>query len=690
MNYLRLAAFCAVIGLSHVVAIAAAEFHVASSGKDANPGTRTRPFATFERARDAIQALKSHGGLPLGGATVWVHGGKYPLAATFELSEVDSGTPERPIVYRGIEPGTVSLVGGRSFPVNAFTKVSEPAVLDRLEAVARGCVVSADLRALGITNYGAFPDHFNGAALVPELFFNDERMTLARWPNEGWAKFSKVLESGPAPWRNHASEQLNAFAYEGDRPTHWLRSPAVWLQGYWCFDWSCDTIRVQSIETNEHRITLAKQHHYGLGGGNPGPRRYLALNLLEELDQPGEYFLDREGGRLFFWPLGLLRGAHVVLSTLTSPVIALRNVSHVTLRDLTVEACAGNGIEITGGQGNGVIACRVRNTGMDGIVVDGGTNHSVIACDIFDTGTAGLKISGGDRKTLTPSGHQAVNNIIHHVSRRQRTHAYHVQLGGVGVRLAHNLLHDGPHQAIGLAGNDHIIEFNEIHHTGMETDDCGSFYMGRNPSERGSSLRYNFWHHIGSTRAHGSCAIYFDDGAGGQTVIGNVFYRAAGGSFGAVFSHGGHGNLVRNCIFIECPLALGSAPWSDKSWKEWLDGQLWQQALLKDVDITKGLYLDHYPELKGFMDSTDRPRRNHAVANLIVNCGATQTGNWDVTESLVTTANPGFVNSVKLNFRLREDSVVFTKIPGFERIPFEQIGPQRDEFRHKLEPRVSK
>jgi hypothetical protein len=71
----------------------------------------------------------------------------------------------------------------------------------------------------------------------------------------------------------------------------------------------------------------------------------------------------------------------------------------------------------------------------------------------------------------------------------------------------------------------------------METDDCGSFYMGRNPSERGSMLRYNFWHHIGSTRAHGSCAVYFDDGAGGQTVFGNVFYRAAGGSFGAVFSH---------------------------------------------------------------------------------------------------------------------------------------------------------
>lgn len=50
---------------------------------------------------------------------------------------------------------------------------------------------------------------------------------------------------------------------------------------------------------------------------------------------------------------------------------------------------------------------------------------------------------------------------------------------------------------------------------------------------------------------HGSCAIYFDDGDGGQTVHGNVFYQASGGRFGAVFNHGGHDNMVGNNIFIE-------------------------------------------------------------------------------------------------------------------------------------------
>jgi len=655
----------------------AAQFHIAGNGKDTNPGTKSKPFASLDRARTAICDFKQRAGIPPEGVTVWVHRGEYPLAASFELTEADGGEPAAPVVYRAVEGAEVRLIGGRWLPANAFRAVTAPDDLARLDQGARKHVLVADLRALGITNFGTFPDQFSGATLVPELFFNDERMTLARWPNDGWAEFTNVVESGAAPWRNYASDKPSAFAYEGDRAARWLRAPAVWLQGYWCFDWSSETIRVAAIDPEAHRIALAKQHHYGLGSGNPGPRRYFALNLLEELDQPGEYFLDRDSGQLFFWPPRPLRGARLILSTLTTPVITIRNTTNLTLRGFTIEACAGNGIEVKDGRGVSIMDCRVRNTGMDGIVVEGGRDHRVLACDIFDTGTAGLKMCGGERKTLSSSGHEASDNHIHHISCRQRTHAYHVHLGGVGVRLTHNLLRDGPHQAIGLAGNDHVIEFNEIHHTGMETDDCGAFYMGRNPSERGSVLRYNFWHHIGSTRRHGSCAVYFDDGAGGQTVFGNVFYRAAGGSFGAVFSHGGHDNVVRNCIFIECPLALGSAPWADKMWKEWLTGPLWQKVLLEDVDISKPPYRDRYPDLKGFLDFAGEPRRNHASGNVVVNCRAVRTGNWDVQNTFVTETDPGFVNAAKLKFQLRGSSTVFTNVPGFERIPFEQIGPRR-------------
>jgi len=660
--------------------VTATEFHVANQGRDTNRGTRSSPFATLERARAAVRAARQ-GGVPLHGITVWIHGGEYPLTTTFELGEADSGAPDRPVVYRAVAGESVRLTGARTLPGSGFQSVTDPNLLSRIDSGARDQVRVLELRSLGITNCGGFPDQFSGAALVPELFCNDRRMTLARWPNEGWTEFTNVVESGPASWRNHASDQLGKFVYTGDRPRRWTSAPSVWLQGYWCFDWSSETIRVLTIDTNQHQITLAKQHHYGLGSGNSGGRRYCAVNLLEELDQPGEYFLDPATRRLFFWPPAPLATAQLRLSLLTSPVIALRNASEIMLRDLTVELCAGNGIEVTGGSHDRILACRIRNTGLDGVVVEDGTRHVVAGCDISENGTAGLKMRGGDRRTLTPSGHEAVNNHIWNVSRRQRTHAFHAHLAGVGIRFAHNLLHDGPHQAIGVGGNDHVIEYNEIHHVGMETDDCGAFYMGRNPSERGTVLRYNYWHDVGSTRAHGSCAIYFDDGAGGQTVFGNIFYRAAGGNFGAVFSHGGHDNWVRNCLFIDCPRALGSAPWPNKAWQEWLQGDLWQQALLKDVDISRSPYRERYPELKDFMNSSGAPRHNHASENVVVRCRSVQNGNWAVTNNFITDTDPGFRDAAKGDFRLREDSPIFSQLPNFVAIPSELIGLQNNEFR---------
>ncbi|HUW61242.1 MAG TPA: right-handed parallel beta-helix repeat-containing protein [Candidatus Bathyarchaeia archaeon] len=655
--------FSCLLALSCMPALAL-EFHVSP---DDGP-------AALVQARDAVRAARQAGTVE-DPVTIWLHGGVYAMPETFTLTSEDSGTANSPVAYKAAPAESPRLIGGRLIPDAAFQPVTgaEP----RVAPEARDSIRCADLKSIGITEYGTLPDRFEGPPPLPELFDNGKPMTLARWPNDGWAHVAAVVESGPAPWRNHASESLPVFEYEGDRPLRWKTAPTVWLEGYWCFDWSSDTIRVGSIDTDQRRITLATTHHYGLGHGNTGPRRFYALNLLEELDAPGEYYLDRDDGQLYFIPPSNDPGAEIILSTLDKPILALDGASHVAIEGIAFEACMGDAIHVTGGSNVLIDRCIVRNTGQGGISVNGGERHTVARCDVHDTGGFGISLSGGDRKTLTPCGHAATDNHIYRVSRRQRTHAYHAHLSGVGVTLAHNLIHDGPHQAIGLSGNDHIIEFNEIHHTGMETDDCGAFYMGRNPSERGSIIRYNFWHHIGSSLAHGSCAIYFDDGDGGQTVFGNVFYKAAGGNFGAVFSHGGHDNVVDNNIFIECKRALGHAPWDDQRWKDYVAAELWQEKLLKEVDITKPPYIDRYPDLKDFMtpQTCSRPRVNYASRNIFVACTSFYNGNWEIQDCLATNEDPGFVNPAELNFQLRDDSPIFTRIPGFHNIPFKNIGP---------------
>lgn len=663
----------------------AAEFHVAAGGDDTHAGTASAPFASLERARDAVRALKEGEAFPEGGVTVWLHRGVYPRLAAFVLEERDGGASNARVVYRAVPGDDVRLIGGREIASGAFQPARDEAVLARVDEAARGQVLVADLRALGISEYGNLPDAYGDPPAIPELFFDGQRMTLARWPNDGWAHIAEVIESGPAPWRNHASDQPGTFKYESDRPRRWQSAPGIWLYGYWCFDWSSETIKAGSIDTERREITLVKPHGYGIGGGNPPPRRYIAINLLEELDSPGEYYLDRDAGRLYFWPPKPLAQGCAALSLATEPVIRVENASFVTIQGLTIEMCAGNGIEMRDGRQNELLACTIRRTGHAGAIVDGGLNHAVKACDIYETGMAGLHIGGGDRATLTPSGHLVFNNHIHHIGERKRTHAYHLHLKGVGIHVAHNLLHDAPHQSIGLAGNDHLFEYNEIHHSGQDSDDCGAFYMGRNPSERGTVLRYNFWHHTGSERAHGSAAVYFDDGSGGQTVFGNVFYKAAGGSFGAVFVHGGHDNLVENNIFVECPVAVRQAPWADAAWRQFLDDPDRQTKLLRDVDITNPPYTDKYPELRGYLEWDGQPRLNKAFRNAIYKCERFVDGNWEIMNNWVMRdEDPGFVDAGQLNFQLREDSVIPRRIEGFQPIPFERIGLVKDALRPVL------
>ncbi|MEI6501863.1 MAG: hypothetical protein WCP21_12650, partial [Armatimonadota bacterium] len=111
----------------------AVDLYVSPDGKDMNAGTKSAPFQTLGKARDTLRALKAQGPLPKGGATVWLWGGVYRADSTFELTKADSGTADAPIVYRAVKPGTVRLMGGATLPASAFTAVTDPQLLERLD-----------------------------------------------------------------------------------------------------------------------------------------------------------------------------------------------------------------------------------------------------------------------------------------------------------------------------------------------------------------------------------------------------------------------------------------------------------------------------------------------------------------------------------------------------------------------------
>ena len=657
-----------------------ADFYVSLAGNDSWSGKLSEPnsdktdgpFATIEKARDSIRALKEAGQFPHTGITVCIRGGVYPLTKTFQLTVRDSGTGSGPIVYRAYRNEEVRLIGGKE--VAGFKLIDDPAVLSRIDKVHRDKILQIDLKAQGITDFGELTPRGMGQPKYPaglELFFQDKPMQLARWPNEGFVKIAGVTDEKPHAAHGLKGSKAGKFFYEGQRPQRWSDEKNIWLHGYWFWDWSESYQRVESIDTEKRLIILAPpQHRYGCRVG----QRFYALNMLSELDQPCEWYLERRTGILYFWPPAPINEARVSVSILEGPMISMQDTSYITLNGLTLECTRGTAVKIAGGNHNIIAGCTLRNIGNIAVNINGGKENGVHSCEIYETGSGGIRLSGGDRKKLTPAGNYVRNNHIHHYSRWVRTYSPAVMINGVGNRVMHNLIHDAPHNAIQLYGNEHLIEFKEIHNVCFETGDVGAFYMGRDWTMRGNIIRHNYFHHIQGPHRGGAMAVYLDDCASGTTIFGNVFYKASR----AAFIGGGRDNIVENNIFIECTPAVHidarGLGWA-KFWFDGRDSTLMDR--LKAINPTQPPYNEHYPKLTTILeDDPAAPKGNVIQRNVCSD------GKWldlpGVDRKIVTIKNnlieaePGFVDMGKMNFQLRDNSPAYKL--GFKRIPIEKIG----------------
>lgn len=510
-----------------------------------------RPLATLEAARDAVRAARAGGDLPEG-AVVRVEPGRYILAQTLALSAADSGTANAPVRWQA-EPGAV-IAGGRAV---VASPLKEAALLARLPAEVRERVRVIDLRAQGVSDFGTIAQRGNPGL---ELFFRGRRQPLASFPNEGWLLVADVPQTGAKRFNEGlarekrfdgvpAGRHYGRITYAGDRPAQWSAENEIYAHGYWTWDWSDAFQRIASIDAAKREITFAEPHHHY---GYTKNQRYRFLNVLEELDAPGEWVLDRARGRIVFLPPQEPGDGDIVVSVLETPLVHLDGASHVVFAGFTLEASRGTGVLVTGGEGCVLGGLTLRNLGGEAVTIDGGRTHTVQGCDFHELANGAVRVVGGDRRTLTPSGHRVLNNHIHHASQWLRTGQYGVMIDGVGHQVAHNLVHDLPFEAFYIRGNDHVLEFNEVHRVCLETGDAGGIHTGRDYTWRGNVIRHNYWHDLKGPGLHGVTAVYLDDFSSGFTVHGNIFYRAGRG----VQVGGGRDNAVTNNLFIECEPAV--------------------------------------------------------------------------------------------------------------------------------------
>ena len=410
----------------------------------------------------------------------------------------------------------------------------------------------------------------------------------------------------------------------GRTKPHWAKPSEAEINVYPGANWHNDIIPIKAVDEQNRIITLARSTRRGEDawpGLRPDPlllpiasfwtmsspfcsgNRFCVENVLEELDQSGEWYLDSEDGILYFWPPAESLEKMEVVAPLLNRLVDLCGASYITISGfIFTETNGGDNQHPPGGEeGYGPMLpiaglkycgdavhlqeterCIIENNslyglGGNGIYLEGYNYRNLIrGNEISQIGANGICLLGNREKH--PINNQVSHNVIHHTGFFDKYSAG-VFLGISGGNLIdHNLIKDVPHHAINLANNGwrrNIVEYNEIHRAAQELSEtaainCWMEYGGEQEKieqRAGHVIRYNLIADMqGSSGKEGevekgtcmTIAIFLDNNASNCLVYGNIVIRCPIG----ISVHGGHGNLIENNIFADCGIAISHCPYN--------------------------------------------------------------------------------------------------------------------------------
>ncbi len=567
-----------------------AEIVVSPSGSDQDPGTSARPVRTLGRALEIAVVGKDK--------RIVLRSGRYALARGLRLDRGYSGIAIR------AKPGVVLTGGFRIAPSSIDTLDADLAA--RLPKLARTHAKQIRLGQYGLAARDfQRPRGFAVAGDAPcELIVGNQAQRLAQWPNDGMIPIARVIEGGDVPREEVVKGKKPQFTIGTDRPATWGAGD-VWAYGYWKWDWADESIPVERIEGTT--VSLMGPHHYGLAPGQP----IRFENVLEELDQPGEY--ATAGDRLVFWPTS--ETEPLELTRLSEPLISLVGAEGITLDGLTFENSRGRAVDVAGGLRVTIERCTFRNLGLNAVSGQGGKDLTLRGCTVEDTGEGGFFLDGGDRTTLAGSGFVVVDCSFRRFMRRARTYRPAVKLNGVGITIRRCEFREAPHSAIIFSGNDHLIERCRFVDLLSDTGDGGAVYGGRDWTARGTVIRENLFARIRGMRKWEN-AVYLDDQLSGITVERNVFIEC----HWAMLIGGGRENIVRDNLLLGCTLGFST----DDRGLGWAASSLdTMKQGLAAVPVTAEPWRTRFPDLVSILDDQPMaPLRNTLERNVLVRSGS--------------------------------------------------------------------
>ena len=250
--------------------VAAADFYVSPTGQDTNLGSLEKPFATISRARDEVRKLVATG--LKANIVVWIHGGIYELHEPLVFDPRDSGTDEYSVTY-AVVPGETALISGGKRITEWKTEANGLWTTEIPEALSHG----GSIRHLFVNGRRAIRARKpNADAKEPFLRILDAKLddTLQTWE-------IKFAPGDLANWKNPSEMELIVLT-----------------------EWDMFRKRIQKIDSTRGVLTLLPPHikpHRSEYFPSAGKACYLE-NARAFLDEPGEWFWNRSGGELTYWP----------------------------------------------------------------------------------------------------------------------------------------------------------------------------------------------------------------------------------------------------------------------------------------------------------------------------------------------------------------------------------------------------
>ncbi len=653
--------------------------YVSPKGDDSNPGTREKPFLTIQKALDASIGLDLD--------FIHLQEGEYQLDEPLLLTSEHSGKKD----YLRIDNDSknkVIISGGRK--INGWKREKN------------GWWV-ADI-----------PEVRDGKWKFRQLYVNNQIRTRARKPNEGFLRVKGMPEGTPKSVGYHTDCQ--SFEYSpGDINPNWknLNDAEVIVYHFW----TDSHLPIQSVDTGKNVVTF--KHKAGkvfTDDFSEDGARYIVENVFEELDTPGEWYLDQQTGKCYYYPFP---DEKISSAEIYAPVIPqlirfegdplkqewVENINFDNLEfcytnwelppgnsnDRQGSASVPAAVSLKGAKNCAFSRCRFTNLGTWAFELNEGCSDNTFTFnEISHVAAGGFRINGGnynEHPFLRTKTNRIYGNHIHYGE------VYPSAVGVLlqrteGNQVAHNLIEYGFYTGISIGwewgyqrsvSRDNIIEFNHIHHIGqgLLSDMGGIYTLGVSP---GTVIRNNLIHDVDANH-YGGWGIYHDEGSTHILDENNIVYNTKFAPFNIHFCKE---VTVRNNIFALGRLQQLSRSRIEPHKSVYFEQNIiyWREGILLDNNWKDQPYSFHFhPKDKNGTREIDETfdmdyniyfNPEKTIENIDFNGNNWE--EWHVmgkdVHSLYT--DPQFMDAEHFDFSLKENSPAFQL--GFKPIDMSKVG----------------